>query len=202
MSTASYCYRLRKAQEYSHSVKGSKFLAYAYPVTTIEAAEGHLQQLMQTHHKARHHCYAYRLGAEGDTYRANDAGEPSGTAGLPIYNQIQSFEFSDIMLIVVRYFGGTLLGAPGLVRAYKDAAYGALVDAPRQRIVPLKQFAVVVEYASVNTLMQIIERHNISIIKQDMAMQCTYTLQCPRDEYQAIQTAMAQTREITLQASD
>ena len=100
--------------------RGSKFLAYAFPVYAEEEWQARLEEVRREHPKARHHCYAYRLGLDGNNFRANDDGEPSGTAGRPILGQIDSFELVNILVIVVRYFGGTLLGASGLINAYRQ----------------------------------------------------------------------------------
>ena len=106
--------------------KGSRFLAFAYPVQTAEQVKKHVDDLRQEHHKARHWCYAYRLGVDGNQFRANDDGEPSGSAGRPILGQIDSFELTDVLVMVVRYFGGTLLGVPGLIHAYKTSTHKLL----------------------------------------------------------------------------
>jgi uncharacterized YigZ family protein len=106
--------------------RGSRFLAFAFPVTTEEEVKTHLERLRKEHFGANHHCYAWRLGADKQRFRANDDGEPSGTAGRPILGQLQSFDLTNVVVIVVRYFGGTLLGAVGLVQAYKQSAAEAL----------------------------------------------------------------------------
>src|SRR4051794_38430929 len=106
--------------------RGSKFLAYAYPVLNAADIKEKLQGLKKEHPKAVHHCYAYRLGTDGTQYRANDAGEPSGSAGRPILGQIDSMGLTNVLVVVVRYFGGALLGVPGLINAYKTAATNAL----------------------------------------------------------------------------
>jgi uncharacterized YigZ family protein len=106
--------------------KGSKFIAYAYPVESEEEIKEHIKHLKKEHHNARHHCYAYRIGNHGEQYRANDDGEPSGTAGRPILGQLLSFDVSNILVVVVRYFGGTLLGVSGLINAYKNATADVL----------------------------------------------------------------------------
>ncbi len=109
--------------------KGSKFFAYAFPIQTEEEIKLHITQLKKQHHGARHWCYGFRLGADKKLFRANDDGEPSGTAGKPILNQIISADVTDVLVIVVRYFGGTLLGTSGLIQAYKTAAAEALQQA-------------------------------------------------------------------------
>ena len=109
--------------------KGSRFIAFAYPIQTLEEVKQYVSILKEEHHKARHWCYAYRLGVDGTQFRANDDGEPAGSAGRPILGQIDSAGLTDVLVIVVRYFGGTLLGVPGLIHAYKTAAAEALTVA-------------------------------------------------------------------------
>src|SRR5690606_187361 len=106
--------------------KGSKFLGYAFPVTSEEQVKTHLEELKKQHHSARHWCYAWQMGKNYDSYRANDDGEPSNSAGMPIYGQIQSFELTNVLVVVVRYFGGVKLGVGGLIQAYKTSAQLAL----------------------------------------------------------------------------
>src|ERR1035438_4724191 len=106
--------------------KGSKFIAYTFPVKTETEIKAHIEKLKKEHHSARHHCYAYRLHPDKSVYRMNDDGEPSGTAGKPIFGQIQSNDLTDILIVVVRYFGGTLLGVSGLINAYRSAAVEVL----------------------------------------------------------------------------
>jgi uncharacterized YigZ family protein len=109
--------------------RGSKFLGYAFPVKSEAEIKEHLSHLKKEHPQANHHCYAWRLGADKQRYRANDDGEPSGSAGKPIYGQIQSLDLSNVLVVVVRYFGGTLLGVPGLINAYKQCAADTLAQA-------------------------------------------------------------------------
>ncbi|HOI47993.1 MAG TPA: YigZ family protein, partial [Prolixibacteraceae bacterium] len=109
--------------------KGSRFISYLYPVTTEEEIKEIIQQVKKAHHSARHHCYAWRLGRENIRFRANDDGEPSSTAGKPILGQLTSFELTNVLLVVVRYFGGTLLGTSGLINAYREAASEAIRNA-------------------------------------------------------------------------
>lgn len=111
--------------------RGSRFIGYAYPATTEAEALRHLEALRKEHFKARHHCFAWRLGLDGQRFRANDDGEPSGTAGRPILGQIDAAGLTDVVVIVVRYFGGTLLGASGLIQAYRESAAAALAQAPK-----------------------------------------------------------------------
>lgn len=105
--------------------KGSKFLAFAYPLTDESKVKNIVQNLKKEHHSARHHCFAFKIGNQGEHYRANDDGEPSGTAGRPILGQLNSYNLTNILVVVVRYFGGTLLGVGGLINAYKNATIEA-----------------------------------------------------------------------------
>ena len=109
--------------------KGSRFIAYAYPIQSVAQVKQYVDALREEHHKARHWCYAYRLGVDGLQFRANDDGEPSGSAGRPILGQIDSAGLTDVLVVVVRYFGGTLLGVPGLIQAYKNSTAEALAIA-------------------------------------------------------------------------
>ena len=129
MSTADKYLTIEKNSDGIFKDRGSKFLAFAYPVSSPEEIKIILAELRKKYHDARHHCYAYMLGAEKETYRSNDDGEPSSSAGKPILGQIQSNNLSNILIVVVRYFGGTLLGVGGLINAYRSAAADAIRNA-------------------------------------------------------------------------
>jgi uncharacterized YigZ family protein len=134
--------------------RGSKFLAYAYPVAAPEAVTRCLDQLRQEHPKARHYCYAYRLGMDHHNYRANDDGEPSNSAGRPILGQIDSAGLTNTLVVVIRYFGGTKLGVPGLINAYKTSAAAALEAAEVVERQLRQYYRLHFSYAKMNTLMQ------------------------------------------------
>ena len=156
--------------------KGSKFLAFAYPVSTVEEIKERLGFLQKEFHDARHHCYAWRLGADKERYRVNDDGEPSGSAGNPIFGQIQSRELSDILVVVIRYFGGTLLGVGGLINAYRSATSDSLDHA---RIVELKVYELIhvqFEYSQMNLVMKVIKDLDLSFENQDFDLNCSLTL--------------------------
>lgn len=146
--------------------RGSKFIAYAFEVKTEDEIKERLAEVKVIHPKARHHCYAYQLGLEDDRYRANDDGEPSGSAGLPILNTIKSFEITDMLVVVVRYFGGTLLGVSGLINAYKTATNEALQNAQIIEKTVNRLIHIRFEYAQMNDIMQFIKTHDISIKEQ------------------------------------
>ena len=152
--------------------RGSKFYGYAFPVTSEEEIKTHIESLKKQHHTARHWCYAWQLGKEYNTYRANDDGEPSNSAGMPIYGQLQSFDVTNILVVVVRYFGGTKLGVGGLVQAYKAAAQLALEKSDiAQRTIDMP-FLLKFDYPEMNVVMRIIKDENIKIVKQQMELSC------------------------------
>ncbi len=160
--------------------RGSKFIAYAYPVSSAEESKSYLQALKKEHPKAVHHCFAYRIGNDGNNFRVSDDGEPSGTAGKPILNQIDSKQLTNVSVIVVRYFGGTLLGVPGLINAYKTAAALAL------QLVPVIQKQVEInyelhfDYTKMNEVMTIVKQFNCSIIHQEMQLFCLLKIGIPK----------------------
>ena len=178
--------------------KGSRFLAFAYPVQTAEQVRKHVDDLRQEHHKARHWCYAYRLGVDGNQFRANDDGEPSGSAGRPILGQIDSFELTDVLVVVVRYFGGTLLGVPGLIHAYKTSTQMALENAQIIEKNIEKTVRIRCEYPYLNEAIRIAKNHQAEIIEQDLQLDCRLTVRIPLVNAEACLAAWAQTRQIEL----
>lgn len=178
--------------------KGSRFLAFAYPVQTVEQVKKHVDDLRQEHHKARHWCYAYRFGVDGNQFRANDDGEPSGSAGRPILGQIDSFELTDVLVVVVRYFGGTLLGVPGLIHAYKTSTQMALENAQIIERNIEKTVRIRFEYPYLNEAIRIAKNHQAEIIEQDLQLDCRLTIRIPLANAEACLAAWAQTRQIEL----
>ena len=149
--------------------KGSRFIAFAFPCDNLVLFDNKLEQLKKEHFKARHHCYAWRLGFNGEEFRANDDGEPSGTAGIPIYNQLLSFELSNSAIIVVRYFGGTLLGTSGLIKAYKTASLYALEKAELKNLIEKITYNLELNYQKLNEALYLIEKLNLEIIERNFA---------------------------------
>ena len=178
--------------------KGSRFLAFAYPVQTAEQVKKNVDDLRQEHHKARHWCYAYRLGVDGNQFRANDDGEPSGSAGRPILGQIDSFELTDVLVVVVRYFGGTLLGVPGLIHAYKTSTQMALENAQIIEKNIEKTVRIRCEYPYLNEAIRIAKNHQAEIIEQDLQLDCRLTVRIPLANAEACLAAWVQTRQIEL----
>ena len=152
--------------------KGSKFLGYAFPVTNEDQIKEHIEALRKEHHNARHWCYAWQLGKGYEHYRANDDGEPSNSAGMPIYGQIQSFDLTNVLVVSVRYFGGTKLGVGGLIQAYKTSAQLAL-EASRivERTIDIP-FRLTFDYPEMDIVMRTIKEQDLKITNQNMALDC------------------------------
>lgn len=146
--------------------RGSKFIAYAWPVRSEEEALAHVEGLRKEHFKARHHCFAWRFEPDGSRFRANDDGEPSGTAGRPILGQIDSFGLTDVVVVVVRYFGGTLLGTSGLIHAYREAAAEALRSAVIVEKIVTDVFALDFDYALMPDVMNAVKKLDMEIVKE------------------------------------
>ncbi|MDK4679563.1 IMPACT family protein [Kingella negevensis] len=178
--------------------KGSRFIAYAYPVLTADDVKKHVDDLRQEHHKARHWCYAYRLGTDGNKFRANDDGEPSGSAGRPILGQIDSFELTDVLVVVVRYFGGTLLGVPGLIHAYKTSTQIAFQAAEIVEKNIEKTLYLRCDYPHLNDALRIAKNHHANIIAQDLQLDCRLTVRVPLADFQAAVNAWQFERTIDL----
>ncbi len=159
-----------------YSEKRSKFIAYAFPVSSEQEVKQRLVEIQKKHWDARHHCYAYILGPNKDAYRMNDNGEPSGTAGRPIHGQLLSKDLTDVLLVVVRYFGGIKLGVSGLQNAYKVAAKEALDNAKIIEKTVQEKYRVTFEYLHMNEVMQILKNPEITIVDRQSDMQCVYTI--------------------------
>ena len=153
--------------------KGSKFLAFAYPVRTIDEVKAHLEQLRKDYFDARHHCYAYILGPSKDAFRANDDGEPSGTGGRPIHGQLLSADLTDTLIVVVRYFGGILLGASGLANAYKTAARDAIDHATIIEKTIDCRYRLGFAYETMNDVMRILKDYDLKPENANYNLDCT-----------------------------
>ena len=156
--------------------RSSKFLAFAWPVTDEEQIREHLEALRKKYYDATHHCYAWRLGADGARFRANDDGEPSGTAGRPILGQMLSNALTDCLIVVVRYFGGTKLGVPGLIAAYKDSAAEAIAAAEIVERTVNVRFRLTFPYEAMNDVMRIVKEEQPVVLSQEFDNVCIMTL--------------------------
>ena len=160
--------------------KGSRFIAYAYPVTDPSQVKPIVDSLKKEHHAARHHCYAYRIGYDGALWRANDDGEPSGTAGRPILAAIDSACLSDTLIVVVRYFGGILLGVPGLVRAYREAAGDAIANARKEEKTAARTFEIRFGYSDMNDVQaRVKSTPGAVVLSQNFDLECTMSVSVP-----------------------
>lgn len=160
------------SEEVLYKEKNSKFFGYAFPVSTEEEVKEIITQLKKEHHSARHWCYAFQIGTETIYYRANDDGEPNNSAGMPIYGQIQSFDVTNILIVVVRYFGGVKLGVGGLITAYKTAAQMALEVSEIIKKTIDKHFLIKFDYQNMNKVMRVIKEKNLDIVSQKMELSC------------------------------
>ncbi|MFD1614273.1 IMPACT family protein [Gelatiniphilus marinus] len=156
--------------------KNSKFFGYAYPITSEDDVKLHINNLKKEHHAARHWCYAYQIGTENISYRANDDGEPNNSAGMPIYGQIQSFNVTNVLIVVVRYFGGVKLGVGGLINAYKTTAQLTLESSKIIEKTINVNYLISFGYKNMNTVMRIIKEQNLNITNQKLEMDCQITI--------------------------
>lgn len=158
--------------EVLYKEKNSKFFGYAFPVTLEDEVKSHLETLRKQHHGAVHFCYAFQVGTENIRYRANDDGEPSNSAGMSIYGQIQSFGLTNVLVVVVRFFGGVKLGVGGLIAAYRTAAQMALgASAVIEKTIDIR-YAVSFGYKDINKVMRLIREKNLEILSQKMELDC------------------------------
>ncbi|MHC5353948.1 IMPACT family protein [Myroides sp. LJL115] len=170
--------------EVLYKEKNSKFFAYAFPIHEESQVKDIIEQIKKEHYNARHWCYAFQTGAQTVYYRVNDDGEPSNTAGAPIHGQIQSFELTDVLVVVVRYFGGIKLGVGGLITAYRAAAQMALEEAIIIEKTIDSYFKVRFDYKDMNNVMRVIKEKNLNIVNQNMHMSCEIELSIRQSEYQ------------------
>ncbi|MCF6365704.1 MAG: IMPACT family protein [Bacteroidales bacterium] len=163
--------------------RSSKFYALAFPVKTDEEIRIIRESVRKEYHDARHHVYAYRLGSDMKIFRASDDGEPSNSSGPPVLGKIKSYELTDILIIVVRYFGGTKLGIPGLINAYGSAAEDAINNAKIIIKTITKELTVKFEYPQMNDVMRIIKDNNLNIKEQDFQLSCKIVLEIPENDF-------------------
>lgn len=178
--------------------RGSKFIGYTFPVKTVADFKEAIAGLKKEHPKASHFCFAYRLGLDGNNYRVSDDGEPSGSAGRPILGQIDSKALKDILVVVVRYFGGTLLGIPGLINAYKTAASLAMQVTPSVRKSVEVDYSLQFDYTRINDVMVILKRFGCTIHQQDMQLFCSFKVGVALESEQDFLKQMKEVAGLTL----
>ena len=184
---------IQKPATAEHKEKSSRFLAYAFPIHNSSDAKEKLQQVKREHPKASHHCFAYRIGTDKNNFRISDDGEPSGTAGKPILGTIDSRQLVNIMIVVVRYFGGILLGVPGLITAYRTAASLVLQLTPAVRKPAMSRYRLTFDYTLLNEVMMIIKSYDCVIEEHEQSMFCSMQLAIPKEHLEA---AMQRFRDI------
>ena len=172
--------------------KGSKFMAFAYPVEHEGQIKTHIQALRKTYFDARHHCYAYRLGTCGEVWRANDDGEPSSTGGKPILGRLVSLDLTNTLVVVIRYFGGIQLGVPGLINAYRSAAADALENAQIIEKTAGEQFVFLFHYNNMHDIMRILKDEQIEILEQNFDMECRIKVSIVKSKIEMIVKKMTE----------
>lgn len=182
-----YTFRtIAKTSEGFYKDKGSKFIAFAHPVSSIEDAKELNKWYRIEFFDARHHCFAYLIDPTNEQSRAADDGEPSNSAGSPILGQIRSFDLSNVMVMVVRYFGGTKLGVPGLVTAYKSASFDALNLAEIIEIEIKESLKLSFSYQEMDKVMRVIKQFDLEIVKQEMQLDCSFDIKVPLSKLELV----------------
>ncbi len=176
----------------------SKFYGYAYPITHETEVKPLLEALKKVHPTANHFCYAWQLGIENPSYRSNDDGEPNNSAGMPIYGQIQSFEVTDILIAVVRIFGGTKLGVGGLISAYKTTAQLTLEASKIIEKIIQEELTLTFEYAELDTVMRFIKKNQLELVSQELHMHCEITIAVRKKELKRIRRELSALHKITI----
>tara|TARA_B100000900_G_C20534698_1_gene697852 strand:+ start:138 stop:752 length:615 start_codon:yes stop_codon:yes gene_type:complete len=187
-----------KACEGLYKEKGSKFIAYAFPVFSEEDIKERLQEIRKKEYSARHHCYAYTLYPDKSAWRANDDGEPANTAGKPILGQIQSKDLTNILIIVVRYFGGVKLGVSGLITAYRTAAADALKQITIEKYFVKEIYEVAFQYPQMNEVMRLVKDKSLEVINQDFQINCKITFAIRKSQADVVVAAFKNNHELTI----
>lgn len=180
--------------------RGSRFIAYAFPVSSTDDFKKRLKALKEEHPKAVHHCFAYRIGTDGNNFRSSDDGEPPGSAGRPILGQIDSKQLTNVAVVVVRYFGGTLLGVPGLINAYKTSSSSALQSVVIIRKPVVINYRLQFDYTIINDVMRIIKKNDCIVLKQDMQLFCMVEVAIPKANSELCITQLKELKSMELSA--
>lgn len=199
---ASYYYTIEREGEAEYKDRGSRFLAFVFPISSVEEFKQRLKALQKEHAKANHHCYAYRIGFSSDVFRVNDDGEPAGTAGRPILGQMDSKQITNAAVVVTRYFGGSLLGVPGLIQAYKTSTALALQMVPIIQKAVLKKFRAECTYQQINEVIHIIKKTEGIIFKNDLQLFCVIEFGIPIVRMTEFHNLMSGFREIKITQRD
>ena len=186
------------SSDYLLKEKQSKFYGYSFPVSDTEKIKFYIESLQKKHHSARHFCYAYQIGIENTVFRVNDDGEPRNSAGMPIYGQIQSYNLTNVLIVIVRYFGGIKLGVGGLVSAYKECAKRTLESnkiITRAITLPIQ---IKFNYLQMNNVMRIIKQYDLEVVNQEMQSDCVFDILTTKNNNEAVCYQLSRYPEITL----
>ncbi len=189
---------LKGLSEGAYKEKGSRFLAFAAPASTVSEVREQLETLRKKYHDARHHCYAYAIGPDAAEYRYNDDGEPSGTAGKPIYGQILSFGLTNVLIVVVRYFGGIKLGTGGLVNAYRTAAKEAITSGLIVTKIWSLQIGIRFGYEKLNEIMRLVKEENAAVIAQDFRLDSNMILEIRKSKLEGFEKKISKLENVEL----
>ncbi len=198
MTPQSYYYTIGKPSVAEFKERGSRFIAFAFPIAEVIEFKQRLAEVKKEHPKATHHCFAYRLGLDGNSYRVSDDGEPSGSAGKPILGQIDSKQLTNVLVIVVRYFGGTQLGIPGLITAYKTTAAFALQTTAIIQKPVLHHFQLQFDYTQMNEVMMIVKQFDCVVEKQEMQLFCSMNVGVPQNWLQEVSNKLNDIRSLEM----
>jgi uncharacterized YigZ family protein len=200
MTEQEFYYTIEKEAVAEFKDRGSKFIGYACPIKSVDEFKDRLNEIKKEHPKATHHCFAYRLGLDGNSFRVSDDGEPSGSAGRPILGQIDSKGLVNTLVVVVRYFGGTLLGVPGLINAYKSTAALALQMTPLAQKQVEKEYIVQFDYTQVGEIMAVVKQYNCRVVRQEMQLFCNMTIAIPKNRVMETVYKLQEIRNVELSA--
>jgi uncharacterized YigZ family protein len=196
-----YYYTIEQPSMAEFKDRGSKFFAFAYPAKDIDSCKKILAQLKKEHGKAVHHCLAYRLGVDGSTFRVSDDGEPAGSAGRPILGQIDSKGLTNVLVVVVRYFGGTLLGIPGLINAYKTATALALQLSPIIKKPIEIAYELNFDYHQMNEVMMLVKQYNCSVVEQTAQLFIQLQIGIPKNRLDEVLEKLGVLREVSFKTT-
>lgn len=194
-----YYYTIEKPSSGEYKDRGSRFIGLAFPLDALATFKERMAEVKKEHPKATHHCFAYRLGFDGTIFRVSDAGEPAGSAGRPILGQIDSRRLTNVLVVVVRYFGGTQLGIPGLINAYKTTASLALQLTPLIRKSVSIAYEVHFDYSALNEIMRIARQYNCSISDQQLGLFCSLRIDIPKERLEETLYRLNEMQSVTLQ---
>ena len=198
MSEKDFFYTIEKIATAEFKDRGSKFIGYAFPIANTDEFKMRLNEIKTEHAKATHHCFAYRIGLNGNNFRVSDDGEPSATAGKPILGQIDSKELTNILVIVVRYFGGSLLGVPGLINAYKSTTALVLQMTPIVTKTVEEEFYLQFDYTQMHEIMMIVKQYNCRITAQEIQLFCKIKMAVPKNRLEEVRYKLNELRDVEL----